>query len=61
MQTKSSVHLPAPADVVDPLRLLTQRVIIAMSVLVLTALLVYVDRDGYNDNSDGSVDLLDAF
>lgn len=61
MQTKSSVHLPAPADVVDPLRLLTQRVIIAVTVLVLTALLVYVDRDGYNDNSDGTVDLLDAF
>ncbi|TDD72450.1 Ion channel protein [Jiangella aurantiaca] len=46
---------------VDPLRLLTKRVIIALAVLVLTALLVYVDRDGYNDNSDGSVDLLDAF
>lgn len=61
MQTKSSVHLPAPAEVVDPLRLLVKRVIIAFSVLVLTALLVYLDRDGYTDNSDGSVDLLDAF
>ncbi|PZF86428.1 potassium channel family protein [Jiangella anatolica] len=61
MQTKSSVHLPAPADIVDPLRLLTKRVIIALGVLVVTALLVYIDRDGYNDNSDGSVDLLDAF
>ncbi|SDT69887.1 TrkA family potassium uptake protein [Jiangella sp. DSM 45060] len=61
MQTKSSVHLPAPAEVVDPLRLLTKRVIIAVGVLVLTALLVYLDREGYTDNSDGSVDLLDAF
>jgi voltage-gated potassium channel len=32
----------------------------AVAVLVLTILIVYVDRDGYNDASDGEVDLVDA-
>src|SRR5690242_5886422 len=33
----------------------------ALLLLVLTALIVWVDRGGYTDNSDGSVDMLDAF
>nr|WP_237525685.1 potassium channel family protein [Streptomyces sp. SID4985] len=33
----------------------------ALLVLVATAFVVYADRAGYNDNSDGPVDLLDAF
>lgn len=32
----------------------------ALLVLAFTTLLVWVDRDGYNDNSDSRVDLLDA-
>ncbi|MFE9684571.1 potassium channel family protein [Streptomyces sp. NPDC002701] len=44
-----------------PLRQVTKRVVIALLVLVGTAFIVYLDRDGYTDNSDGPVDLLDAF
>ncbi|MEV1019995.1 potassium channel family protein [Streptomyces sp. NPDC050264] len=44
-----------------PLLQVARRVLMALAVLVLTALLVWFDRTGYNDNSDGSVDLLDAF
>lgn len=32
----------------------------ALLVLAVTTLLVWIDRDGYNDNADGRVDLLDA-
>ncbi|WP_188114132.1 MULTISPECIES: potassium channel family protein [Streptomyces] len=44
-----------------PLRQVAKRVVMALVVLVGTALIVYLDRDGYTDNSDGPVDLLDAF
>ena len=54
------VNLPR-RRVEHPLRQVAKRVTIALLVLVGTALIVYVDHDGYNDNSDGSVDLLDAF
>ncbi|MFG2606680.1 potassium channel family protein [Streptomyces sp. NPDC048514] len=51
-----------PKKVVErPIRQVGKRLVMALAVLVATALIVYVDRDGYNDNSDGSVDLLDAF
>ncbi|MDT9698607.1 potassium channel family protein [Streptomyces sp. P17] len=51
-----------PRKVVEhPFRQVAKRVIMALSLLVGTALIVYADRDGYNDSSDGSVDLLDAF
>ncbi|MEU2052847.1 potassium channel family protein [Streptomyces bungoensis] len=51
-----------PRKVVErPLRQVAKRLVMALAVLVATALVVYADRDGYHDNSDGSVDLLDAF
>ncbi|MFF7330430.1 NAD-binding protein [Streptomyces sp. NPDC008150] len=51
-----------PRRVVDrPVRQVVKRLCFALVVLVVTALVVYVDHDGYTDNSDGSVDLLDAF
>ncbi|MCX4763495.1 potassium channel family protein [Streptomyces sp. NBC_01275] len=43
-----------------PLLQVIRRLALALLVLALTTLIVYVDRDGYNDNSDQSVDLLDA-
>ncbi|ARP71118.1 Ion channel protein [Streptomyces pluripotens] len=54
------VKLPRKA-VERPIRQVTKRLIMALMVLVVTALVVYVDRDGYHDNADGSVSLLDAF
>jgi voltage-gated potassium channel len=51
-----------PRKVVEhPFRQVARRVLMALLVLVVTALIVYVDRDGYNDNSDQSVDFLDAW
>ncbi|MEU6194045.1 potassium channel family protein [Streptomyces sp. NPDC047061] len=51
-----------PKKVVErPIRQVAKRLLMALLVLVATALIVYADRDGYTDNSDGSVDLLDAF
>ncbi|MET9888753.1 potassium channel family protein [Streptomyces sp. NPDC006465] len=51
-----------PRKVVErPLRQVAKRLVMALLVLVATALIVWFDRDGYTDNSDGSVDLLDAF
>jgi voltage-gated potassium channel len=54
----STIALPAPE--VGPVRAVLQRVLIAVSVLVVTALVVWFDRDGYTD-VDGEVSLLDAF
>ncbi|MBC9727709.1 TrkA family potassium uptake protein [Streptomyces sp. TRM68367] len=51
-----------PRKVVEhPFRQVAKRLSIALVVLVATALIVYVDRDGYTDSSDGPVDLLDSF
>jgi voltage-gated potassium channel len=46
---------------VGPVWAVTKRVLIALSALVAMALVVYLDRAGYTDNTDGTVDLLDAF
>ncbi|MBC2905566.1 NAD-binding protein [Streptomyces cupreus] len=54
------VKLPRKV-VAHPFRQVAKRVVMALTLLVATALVVYADHDGYNDNSDGSVDLLDAF
>lgn len=51
-----------PKKVVEhPFQQVAKRLSIALFLLVATALIVYADHEGYNDNSDGSVDLLDAF
>jgi voltage-gated potassium channel len=39
---------------------LSRRVLAALGILVGTVLLVWFDRDGYNDNADGSVSFTDA-
>ncbi|HEY8981239.1 MAG TPA: potassium channel family protein [Streptomyces sp.] len=45
---------------VPPLAQVIRRLLMALLVLALTTFIVYLDHDGYNDNSDGSVDLLDS-
>jgi voltage-gated potassium channel len=54
------VRLPALTR--SPFWALTRRVLIAIAILVLTVLIVYVDRKGYQDNADPThkVDLIDA-
>jgi len=39
---------------------LSRRIIAAVGILVFTVLLVYFDREGYGDSTDGQVDLVDA-
>lgn len=39
---------------------LSRRMLMAIGVLALTVLIVYLDREGYNDSSDGELDLIDA-
>ncbi|WKX10802.1 potassium channel family protein [Streptomyces sp. NL15-2K] len=51
-----------PRKVVEhPFRQVAKRLSMALLLLLATALIVYADHDGYNDNSDGSVDFLDAW
>ncbi|WP_328318582.1 potassium channel family protein [Streptomyces sp. NBC_00388] len=51
-----------PRRVVErPLRQVGRRVLIALLVLAVTALIVWFDRSGYHDNADSTVDLLDSF
>lgn len=40
---------------------LTRRVLFAIGLLCTAAIVVYIGRDGYTDNADGTVTLLDAF
>lgn len=53
------VKLPRQV-VLHPLRQVVRRLAMALLVLALTTFIVWIDRDGYNDNSDKQVDFLDA-
>jgi voltage-gated potassium channel len=53
------IHLPRARS--SPSRALTARLLAAAGLVVLVALLVYVDRDGYRDNNDPGMTLLDCF
>ena len=44
----------------DPLRTVTYRMAAAVGLILLIALIVYVERDGYVDDHDGEVTALDA-
>jgi voltage-gated potassium channel len=52
------VHLPSVP--VRPLRAVALRLVIAVTVLVLTVVLVYVDRDGYRDSTGGPLTFIDC-
>jgi voltage-gated potassium channel len=54
----SGVHLPHTEE--SPARQVWRRVVIAGLVLIATVLIVYLDRDGYRDNSGGEISVLDA-
>ncbi|QNS05322.1 potassium channel family protein [Streptomyces xanthii] len=58
--TTYRVKLPRRV-VVPPLKQVARRLAMALGVLVLTGFLVWIDRAGYNDSSDRTVDLLDSF
>ncbi|TJZ50135.1 potassium channel family protein [Streptomyces piniterrae] len=54
------VMLPRRAPLA-PLRQVGRRLLMALLVLLATVLIVWLDREGYHDNADGTVDLLDCF
>ncbi|MDX3850390.1 potassium channel family protein [Streptomyces sp. AK02-01A] len=43
-----------------PLRQVSKRLLMALFVLAMTVFIVFVDSEGYHDNSDNAVDLLDS-
>jgi voltage-gated potassium channel len=45
----------------SPWRAIWQRIVIALIVLFVAAIIVYIDRDGYADNQDNELSFLDAF
>lgn len=50
-----------PRQIVErPLRQVGKRLLMALAVLVVTVAIVYIDRDGYHDNANETVDFLDA-
>ncbi|MCP9945552.1 potassium channel family protein [Streptomyces somaliensis] len=54
-------RISLPRRIVEhPLRQVGQRLALALLVLLVTVLIVVADRDGYKDNVDGQVGLLDA-
>ena len=56
--TRGQVRLPAMER--SPVWELTRRLLLALALLSFTVLIVWLDRDGYTDSSDGEVDLIDA-
>ena len=59
-EDRRPIDVRLPHREVTPLRAVLLRVAIALGVLGATVALVWVERDGYTDNADGSVSLLDA-
>ncbi|MEV4445458.1 MULTISPECIES: potassium channel family protein [Streptomyces] len=60
-ETEASRSITVPVEnAAPPLRQALRRFALAVLVLALTTLVVWLDRDGYNDNSGSPVNLLDA-
>ncbi|MFG3493108.1 potassium channel family protein [Streptomyces sp. NPDC047972] len=53
------VKLPR-REVERPLRQVGKRLLMALGVLAVTIMIVYVDRGGYHDNANGTLDFLDC-
>jgi voltage-gated potassium channel len=53
------VQLPTPRQ--RPLRAIGVRVVVALALLFLVAIVAYLGRDGYRDSAGGDIGLLDAF
>lgn len=53
------VKLPRRAPT-EPIRQVARRLLMALLVLVATVFIVWIDRDEYHDNADGTLDFLDC-
>ena len=58
---RASATIVLPAPELGPVVAVLRRVVLALTVLAAVSMVVWLDKDGYTDNSDGRVDLLDAF
>lgn len=56
----SGIAAQLPQSTVSPLRAIVQRMLLALSILVATVAIVYLDRAGYRDSNGDGVDFLDA-
>lgn len=57
----SDPQIRLPRRVVEkPLRQVGKRLLMAFGVLLVTVLIVYVDREGYHDNANETLDFLDC-
>ncbi|WP_051813612.1 TrkA family potassium uptake protein, partial [Kitasatospora sp. MBT63] len=59
LDTTQRVLLPTRTPT-PPIRQVALRLLMAIAVLAVTTLVVWLDRSGYSDNSDGPLDLLDC-
>ncbi|MFB9554342.1 potassium channel family protein [Streptomyces roseoviridis] len=55
----SRIRLPRRV-VENPLRQVAKRILMALGVMTVTVLLVYLDREGYHDNANETLDFLDC-
>ncbi|WP_407077937.1 potassium channel family protein [Streptomyces sp. NPDC126499] len=55
----SRIRLPRRV-VENPLRQVAKRILMALGVMAVTVLLVYLDREGYHDNANETLDFLDC-
>ncbi len=58
---RATAAVVLPHRTLGPVKAVFRRIVIAIATLTGVALIVWLDRDGYTDTSDRSVDLLDAF
>ena len=57
----SSLQISLPGEDASPLRKIGRRLLVALGLIVLVAMVTWIGRDGYFDPEDDSISLLDAF
>ena len=57
----SPSHVSLPGEDPSPFRKIVNRMLVALGLIVLVAMVTWLGRDGYYDPEDDSVSLLDAF
>ena len=57
----SSLQISLPGEDASPLRKIGRRLLVALGLVVLVAMVTWIGRDGYFDPEDDSISLLDAF
>ena len=55
------LHISLPGEDASPTRKIVNRMLVALGLIVLVAMVTYIGRDGYYDPEDDSISLLDAF